>query len=472
MIVVVIALYMVSVAGLALYGLLGFVTLALFLRYRHGQQPRVPVAPAEWPVVTVQLPLYNERGVVTRLLEATAALDYPRDCLQIQILDDSTDDTTALAAAWVATRQAEGYDAILLHRAERQGYKAGALGNGLDTARGEFIAIFDADFAPQPSFLRQTLPYLLDDPHLGAVQTRWGHLNATESALTGAQAIALDKHFAVEQLVRHRAEYFPKFNGSAGVWRKTCIQAVGGWSAETLCEDLCLSTRAVLAGWRFHFADDIVAPAELPRTIRAYKSQQARWATGASQCLARYAAPIWRASDHSPLARLYALLSMSAYCTHLLLLLLLLVQLPLILSGVRFPAWMVLFSALGLGQPILFILAQQFLYPDWLRRLRYLPALLLLAIGTAPGNAWAVLRGLSGRRFVFVRTPKGAQPGYRLKAGNGVWAEAVLAVYSAVLLVLATWTGNTGAASLPLISLLGFGYVAWLTGRESWLAAS
>ena len=467
MIAVLVALYLAGVAGLALYGLLGFVTLGLFLRYRRERPPCPSVTPEEWPVVTVQLPIFNERGVVTRLLEATAALDYPRERLQIQVLDDSTDDTTALAAAWVAARQAEGYNAILAHRDARQGYKAGALAAGLATARGEFVAIFDADFVPQPSFLRQTVPYLLADPELGAVQARWGHLNAADSALTGAQAIALDKHFAVEQLVRHRAGCFPKFNGSAGIWRRACIEAIGGWSDATLCEDLCLSTRAVLAGWRFHFADDVVAPAELPATMRAYKSQQARWATGASQCLTRYAAPIWRAPGHSLLARLYALLSMSAYCTHLLLLILLLVQLPLILSGLRFPAWMVVFSILGLGQPALFILAQQVLYPDWPRRLRYLPALLLLAIGTAPSNAWAVLRGLSGRRFAFVRTPKGAQPVYRLKAGGAIWAETSLALYSAAVLALAAWTGNAGAASLPLLALLGCGYVAWRTGREA-----
>ena len=303
---------MIGVAGLGLYGLLGFVTLGLFLRHRHAQS-QLPVTPDEWPMVTIQLPIFNERGVITRLLDATAALDYPRDRLQIQILDDSTDDTTALAAAWLAARQGDGGDVVLLHRAERRGYKAGALAAALATASGEFIAIFDADFVPPPAFLRQTLPYLLDDPQLGAVQARWGHLNAAESPLTGAQAIALDKHFAVEQLVRHRAACFPKFNGSAGVWRKTCIEGAGGWSSETLCEDLCLSTRAVLAGWRFHFAEDIVAPAELPSTMRAYKSQQARWATGATQCLTRYAAPIWQASGHAWLARLYALLSMSAY---------------------------------------------------------------------------------------------------------------------------------------------------------------
>ncbi len=466
MIVIFAALHVAAVVGLALYGWLGFVTLWLYLRHRRGPIA-CPPTPDDWPRVTVQLPVYNEREVVTRLLDAAAALDYPRDRLQIQLLDDSTDDTTALAEAWVAQQRASGLDVGVLHRANRQGFKAGALAAGLAQAKGEFIAIFDADFVPAPSFLRQTVPHLLADPCLGAVQARWGHLNAADSTLTGAQAIALDKHFAVEQLVRHRAGCFPKFNGSAGVWRQACIADAGGWQADTLCEDLCLSTRAVLAGWRFYFADDVVAPAELPATILAYKNQQARWAMGATQCLTKYAAPIWRAADHSLLARLYALLSMSAYSTHLLVLLLLLVQLPLLLSHYRFPPWMLAFSFVGLGQPILFVLAQQVLHRDWPRRVRHLPALLLLAIGTAPSNAWAVWRALSGQGDTFRRTPKGTRHSYRLSAGRMMWIEVALAVYSAVVLLLALATGNTGATFLPLLGLLGFGYVAAQAWRES-----
>lgn len=459
------ALHVAAVVGLALYGWLGFVTLWLYLRHRRATSA-CPPAPGDWPRVTVQLPVYNEREVVIRLLDAAAALDYPRDRLLIQLLDDSTDDTTSLAAEWVANQRAAGLDVTLLHRATRQGFKAGALAAGLEQSGSEFVAIFDADFVPDPSFLRRTIPFLLDDPRLGAVQARWGHLNAADSPLTGAQAIALDKHFAVEQLVRHRAGCFPKFNGSAGVWRRTCIEDAGGWQADTLCEDLCLSTRAVLAGWRFHFADDVVAPAELPTTILAYKNQQARWAMGATQCLTKYAAPIWRAADHSLLARLYALLSMSAYSTHLLVLILLLVQLPLLLNHYRFPPWMLAFSFVGLGQPILFLMAQQVLHRDWPRRVRHLPALLLLAVGTAPSNAWAVLRALSGQGDAFRRTPKGARHSYRLSAGRMVWIEVALAVYSAAVLLLALTTGNTGAVFLPLLGLLGFGYVAAQAWRE------
>ena len=466
MIVFLVGLHVAGVAGLALYGLLGFLTLQLFLRYRHTQADPPPI-PHEWPFVTVQLPVYNEREVVERLINAAAALDYPPDRLQIQLLDDSTDDTTARAAACVALHRARGLDITLHHRPGRQGFKAGALAAALADARGEFIAIFDADFVPEPSFLRLTIPYLAADSGLGAVQARWGHLNAADSPLTGAQAIALDKHFAVEQVVRHRADCFPKFNGSAGVWRRACIDDAGGWQADTLCEDLCLSTRAVLRGWRFHFADDVVAPAELPATVLAYKNQQARWATGARQCRPKYAAPIGRAPNRSLLARLYALLSMSAYSAHLLLLLVLLVQLPLLLSGYRLPSWLILFSVLGLGQPVLFLLAQQVLYRDWPRRARHMPALLLLAVGTAPSNTWAVLRGLFGRTFTFTRTPKGAHRSYQLRTGGMVWVEAAFAIYSSVVLLLALLTHNAGAVFLPLLGVLGFGYVALRAWHES-----
>ena len=466
MIPILVALHVAGVAGLALYGLLGFVTLHLFLRHRHPLAAP-PAAPTDWPAVTVQLPVYNEREVVERLIDAAAALDYPPDRLQIQLLDDSTDDTTARAVACIARHSARGLDIALYHRPDRQGFKAGALAAALAEARGEFIAIFDADFVPDPSFLQLTIPYLAADSGLGAVQARWGHLNAADSPLTGAQAIALDKHFAIEQVVRHRAGCFPKFNGSAGVWRRACIDDAGGWQADTLCEDLCLSTRAVLGGWRFHFADDIVAPAELPATVLAYKNQQARWATGATQCLTKYGASIWRAPDHSLLARLYALLSMSAYSTHLLLLLVLLVQLPLLLSGYQLPPWLLVFSILGLGQPLLFLLAQQVLYRDWPRRIRHMPALLLLAVGTAPSNTWAVLRGFFGRTFTFARTPKGAHRSYRLRAGGMVWVELTFGVYSLAVLVLALLTSNPGAILLPLLGVLGFGYVALRAWRES-----
>ncbi len=463
---VLVALHLASLIGLAIYGLLGFLTLALYWRHRREADP-CPPFPDDWPIVTVQLPVYNEREVIGRLIDAAAALDYPRERLEIQILDDSTDDTTAAAAARVALLQARGVRITHLQRCNRREFKAGALQDALPAARGEFIAIFDADFVPPPDFLRRTVTYLVADDGLGVVQARWGHLNDNASRLTQAQAMALDKHFAVEQLVRQRAYLFPKFNGAAGVWRRRCIEAVGGWQGDTVCEDLCLSTRAVLAGWRFHFAVEVVAPAELPESILAYKTQQARWAMGATQCLTKYGRRIALAAEQTLLARVYALLSLGAYATQGLLLLLLLVQLPLVLTGYRLPGWVLLFGPIGLGQPLLFILAQRALHRDWASRLRYLPALLLIAIGTAPSNTRAVLHALFGRRFTFARTPKGASGSYRSAAGRMLWVEVALMVYSAVTLAVAIRAGITGPILLLTTTLIGFGYVAWLGIQES-----
>ena len=398
-------LYLLAVAGLSLYGLLGLLTLWLYWRHRHESFPCPVASVAELPLVTVQLPIFNERYVVERLIKAAVALKYPADRLQIQVLDDSTDDTSPKAAELVRRYNRKGVNISWLHRGHRQGYKAGALAHGLTQASGEFIAIFDADFQPTPDFLHKTIPHFLDQPDLDMIQTRWGHLNQNVSALTAAQAIALDKHFAMEQTVRHRANLFPKFNGSGGVWRRSSIEAAGGWQADTVCEDLCLSTRAVLRGGRFRFLNDVVAPAELPTSIAAYKSQQARWAKGSIQCLRKYGRSILAASQHSLKGRLYAIFSMSSYVTHLFLIAMLLLLVPLIYDDYSFPTNMLIFSLAGIGQPLLFILGQQTLHPDWRRRLRHFPFLLLVAMGAAPATA-----GLLRRLFSAVIIPSFARP--------------------------------------------------------------
>lgn len=461
--------YTLALAILAVYGLLGLLTLVLYLRHRAESYPAPAWEAAQLPAVTVQLPIYNERYVVARLIAAAAALDYPRDRLEIQVIDDSDDDTAVIAAAEVARYAAQGHDIKHVRRANRDGYKAGALAAAAEGASGEFLAIFDADFQPQPDFLLQTVPHFLEDPGLGMIQARWGHLNAGDSALTAAQSIALDKHFVMEQTVRHRANLFPKFNGAGGIWRRACMVDAGGWQADTVCEDLCLSTRAVLRGWRFRFLTDVVAPAELPTSISAYKSQQARWAKGSTQCLIKYSTAIATDRKQSLLGRAYALLTMSAYATQWLLLLLLLLQVPLLLADVRLSPLLVVFTAVGLGQPLLFALAQQATYPDWRRRLRHLPTLLLVAIGTAPSGSRAVLQAFSRRAQPFVRTPKGGA-GYRLPRDPMLGLEIALALYAAAGLALAAGTGNPGPVVLLLSCLLGFGYVAALGIRE-WRAA-
>lgn len=452
--------YSLSVLGLAVYGALGFLTLALYLRHRREIVALPEVDDRSLPPVTVQLPVYNESIVVERLILAATRLDYPADRLQIQVLDDSTDDTTDVAERLVAALRADGINISLVHRPDRSGFKAGALAGGLEQASGEYIAIFDADFAPEPDFLRRTIPSFLANESLGVVQTRWGHANGKASALTAMQAIALDKHFVMEQFVRHRARFYPKFNGSAGIWRRRCLEDAGGWQADTVCEDLCLSTRAVLRGWEFLFLPNVVAPAELPDGILAYKNQQARWAEGSTQCLRKYGVQIATDSQQTITARLYALLSMSAYATHALFLLLLLVQIPLLRSNFEYPSWFVLVSLAGLGQPILFIAAQRALYRDWITRLRHLPTLLLVAIGMAPSNTRAILRGMFGRHHTFTRTPKGGDRRYALPLDGLFPIELALALYSAIGLGLALMSGNYSPTLLLASSTLGFGYVA------------
>lgn len=461
------SLYTLSVFGLAIYGALGFLTLALFLRHRRENPVVAAPAEADWPQVTVQLPVYNESVVVERLIRAASRLDYPADRLEIQVLDDSTDETTAVAAAIVAELRATGHNITLIHRTHRDGFKAGALAGGLAVARGEYLAIFDADFEPEPDFLRRTIPFFLAQDSLGMVQTRWGHANGEASTLTGMQAIALDKHFVMEQLVRHRANFYPKFNGSAGVWRRTCMDDAGGWQADTVCEDLCLSTRAVLRGWQFRFLPDVVAPAELPAGILAYKNQQARWAEGSSQCLRKYGRQIATDRQQTPLARLYALLSMSAYATHAMFLMLLLIQIPLLRANFEYPPWFIIATLAGLGQPILFITAQQVLYRNWPTRLRHLPTLLFVAIGMAPSNTRAVLRGAFGRHHTFIRTPKGGGTRYRLPLDGLFAVEVALALYAAAGLALALRAGNFGPAPLLASCVFGFGLVAVLSWRDA-----
>ncbi len=510
-----ITIYWLTLILLSVYGFLGLLTLAFYWRHRHVTHPLPVVETADLPPVTIQLPIFNERYVIDRLLHAATSLDYPRDRLQIQVIDDSTDDTTQRAAELVDQYRAQGFDIELRHRTNRQGYKAGALADAMLYATGEFLALFDADFCPDPSFLQRTVPHFLRDGQLGMVQTRWGHYNHDQSWLTAAQAIALDKHFAMEQTVRHRGHLFPKFNGAGGVWRRRCLEDAGGWQDDTVCEDLCLSTRAILRGWQFRFLNDVVTPAELPSTITAYKSQQARWSKGSLQCLFKYGRAILTAKEQSWVARLYAVLAMSGYLAQFLALILLLLQIPLILNGYTFSRYMLIFSVAAVAQPLLFVMSQYVLYPNWRRRLHYLPALLIVALGTGPNNTRSILQIFWQRHHVFVRTPKGMGVNGRFAQVNGRFAQAnahlntagvngpsinghsanghyangqtpqqahrfhyrytfdwiiaveiLLALYAAVGIGLALWQQTYGPIFFLASCLIGFGYVAYLGLRE------
>ena len=271
-----ILLYLLVLGGLSLYGLHRYWILYLYWRhYKKAPPLREPPPPPVWPRVTVQLPLYNEYYVVERLIDAVCRLDYPRDRLEIQVLDDSADESRALASRKVAEKRAAGFDIHDIHRHDRRGFKAGALADGLQTARGELIAIFDADFLPPADFLKRTVPYFADE-RIGMVQARWGHINADYSLLTRIQSVYLDGHFILEHTARNRSGAFFNFNGTAGVWRRETIDDAGGWSDDTLTEDLDISYRAQLMGWRFVFLPDLVCPAELPVDVGAFRSQQHR----------------------------------------------------------------------------------------------------------------------------------------------------------------------------------------------------
>lgn len=400
-------LYTGALLGLALYATHVVLLIVLYLGHRRDKVPPAPVVvDAALPYVTVQIPLRNERHVVRRVMAAVAAQDWPRDRLEIQVLDDSDDDTTELALAEAARLRAQGLTVEVLHRARPEGYKAGALAAGMARARGEFVAIFDADFEPPHDFLRRTVPYFLSDPTLGMVQARWTHLNADYSLMTRVQALALDAHFSVEHLARNRAGLVMNFNGAAGVWRRAAIADAGGWQSDTVTEDLDLSYRAQLAGWRALYLPDVSAPAELPPLISAFKAQQARWAKGASQCLRKLAGPICRSRHLSLAAKLLALLHLSGYWNQPLLLLMILLTLPMVLTDPSFSDFTLWLGGLASVPPLLYVLGQMHLHRDWLRRSLVYPALMLVWVGLSWSLTLAVFDGLLRWGGPFVRTPK------------------------------------------------------------------
>jgi len=454
---------------LAIYGLNSFILSFLYLRHRRAVTPTPPLDRAALPAVTVQVPVYNELHVIERVIDSVAALDYPRDRLQIQILDDSTDETTRLARARAALHREQGVDIAVLRRPEQGGFKAGALAWGLSRAQGECVAIFDADFCPRPDFLLQTMPHLLARPQLGMVQTRWSYLNGDYSPLTRAQTLALDGHFVVEQSGRNRAGLLMSFNGAGGVWRRSCIEEAGGWTADTLCEDMDLSYRAQLAGWECLYLPQVSAPAEVPPQIAAFKRQQSRWAQGSVQTLRKLAGPILRSRRLGWGQKTMALLHLSSYLAHALMVLLLLASLPLLLAP---DSAQFLLSGLGLmclGPPLVYAISQKELYPDWRRRLRAFPLLVLIGIGIAWANTRAVWRGLTRWGGTFARTPKFRLEGkagrwtdsdYRLQADGDTAGEIALMIYALVAALAAYATGNRGMIPFLLLYAAAFGAVA------------
>jgi len=401
--------YFFILAILAVYGWHRYYLVYLYMKHKDRKVAQ-PVLPAVWPAVTVQLPLYNEMYVVDRLLQAVTRIDYPRGLLEIQVLDDSTDETQEIARLAVQRYAAQGFDIKYLHRDDRTGYKAGALDAGLRVARGSFVAIFDADFVPTADFLRKTVPYFAD-PKVAMVQARWTHLNQDYSLLTKVQSILLDAHFVLEHGARNRAGRFFNFNGTAGVWRPEAIASGGGWQHDTLTEDLDLSYRTQLKGWQFVFLPDVEAPAEVPVEMNAFKSQQHRWAKGSIQTCLKLLPRILQAD--LPLGvKTEAFFHLTANFNYLLM---------TVLSVLMFPSMVIrynmgwyemllidvpLFLAATASVANFYIVSQRELYPDWKTRLKYLPFLMSIGIGLAINNSRAVLEAVFDKQSEFARTPK------------------------------------------------------------------
>lgn len=469
-------IYVLCALLLFVYAGASLALLALYFFHRHDRVTTPTVD--QWPTVVVQLPVYNERYVVKRLLQAVATLHYPQHLLTIQVLDDSTDDTSAIIAEKVADLQKQGIHIQHIRRESRKGYKAGALAYGLSLVDCEFAVIFDADFTPQPDFLQRTIPHLVANPHLGMVQTRWGHLNPFDNALTMGQSLALDGHFVVEQTARSRSGLLMNFNGSGGVWRVETIQQAGGWRHATLTEDLDLSYRAQLAGWQFLYLPDVTVEGELPPQMTAYKQQQARWAQGSTETLVEVFRPLWQA--RLPLAqRVMATIHLCQYLPHPLMVSLLLLTPPLLLERQLQSLPLGPLGIIGLGTPLIYVVSQYALYQDWWRRLLAFPILLALGTGIAWNNTLAVISGLlpHNQPAEFHRTPKFSTSSpdrlYALHGRHSLNMELLLAIYAFWGVSLAMERRPT---LVPFLGLYGFAfslvslwsiYDYWLQRRHS-----
>jgi cellulose synthase/poly-beta-1,6-N-acetylglucosamine synthase-like glycosyltransferase len=478
---VILLVYYLTLGALALFG--GVHRALLLALHRRHRRPLVaPTPPQLWPRVTVQLPLYNELYVAPRLIDAACHLDYPRDLLEIQVLDDS-DDTTARVTRGLCERfRRRGLDVVYRHRAARSGYKAGALAAGLDDAKGELIAVFDADFVPPPRFLRDAVPWFAEE-RVAMVQARWEHLNRRRSLLTRVQAVLLDGHFLIEHPARCRSGRLWNFNGSAGVWRRRAIVDSGGWQHDTLTEDLDLSYRAQLRGWSFVYLPDLAVPAELPESISAFKSQQHRWTKGSIQTARKLLGQVL-ASPEPWWRKLEAFVHLTANCCYPLTVLLALLVFPAMLARRHAEPWRLLsldlpLSVLAAASIASYYLTSQRLAPRGERSaLRLLPSLFALGIGLSVSNAGAVLSGLVSRGGAFVRTPK-----LRTKDGEQWWGrpaaaaytaapsptralEAAFALYFLVATVAAAELGMWLALPFLALFLHGFGWVSILSWRE------
>ncbi len=472
---------------LAAYGMHRYKLLYDYFAHRHNV-PSAPPSVTDWPKVTIQLPIFNERYVIERLVDAVAQFDYPRELLDIQVLDDSTDETREVARTCVERHAAQGLPITYIPRTNREGFKAGALENGLRTAHGEFVAIFDADFIPQSDFLRRTIPHFLNPDggeKIGMVQTRWTYLNSDYSLLTRVETILLDGHFVIEHGGRSRRGTFFNFNGTAGVWRRAAIDSAGGWEHDTLTEDTDLSYRAQLKGWKFVYLPEIECASELPVDMNGFKSQQARWAKGLMQTAKKILPKVFR-SDVPWHVKSEAFFHLTANISYPLMVLLSTLLLPAMI--VRFyQGWfqmlvidLPLFLASTCSISSFYIAAQKELRPKtWLSTFLYMPFVMATGIGLSVRNAQGVLEAIFGKKSAFARTPKFKIEGklgtfaakkYKNKSGWMPYVELGLGLYFALAVIYAISNENYATAPFLLLFVWGYLYTGFMSLSQSWFA--
>jgi cellulose synthase/poly-beta-1,6-N-acetylglucosamine synthase-like glycosyltransferase len=471
--------YFAVMIVLSIYGIHRYTLCYIYYKYRRNYNPNPVAYFEELPRVTVQLPIFNEQFVIDRLIEAVCAMEYPHEKLEIQVLDDSTDETTAVASDIVDRYAAMGHPIVYIHRTNRHGFKAGALDAGLKVAKGEYVAIFDADFVPPPDWLMKVIHHFAE-PEIGMVQTRWTHLNRDYSMLTRIEAILLDGHFVLEHGARARSGDFFNFNGTAGMWRRQAISDGGGWQHDTLTEDTDLSYRSQMAGWKFKYLPEVECPSELPIEMTAFKTQQARWAKGLIQTSIKVL-PMMFKSNVPKRIKVEAVYHLTANMSYPLMVIMTALLMPAMI--VRFyQGWFQmllidfpLFTASSFSIAVFYVASQRVLYPKtWMKTFLYLPFLMALGIGLTVTNTKAVMEALLGIKSAFVRTPKYrvAQKGeksqaakYRKRLVLAPWIELLIGCYFFIA-ILYTFS-NHNYFTAPFLILFVIGY--WYTGLMSLL---
>ncbi|MBC8173633.1 MAG: glycosyltransferase [Chitinophagales bacterium] len=488
--IAVIVIYTFAITFLFFYCLMQLSLALHYIKFKKSleenpEEIKFHIPENEYPFVTIQLPIYNELYVVERLIDAVAEFDYPKDKLEIQVLDDSTDETVDLISNKVKEWKEKGMQIFHIRRANRIGFKAGALQEGSQIAKGEFIAIFDADFAPYPDFLLKTIPYFLLDEHVGVVQTKWEHLNKNYSILTKMQAFALDMHFTIEQTGRNAAGYFINFNGTAGVWRKATIDDAGGWMSDTLTEDLDLSYRAQLKGWKFKYVEGISSPSELPTDMNAVKSQQFRWNKGGAETARKMGRSVLR-SELPLRVKLHAIAHLFNTTNYIFIFITAILSVPLLfIKNVEIEfnyfkyASVFLIGSIAIAYSY-YISTQQSEKTSrrtWRVFLARFPVFLAITMGLSLHNAWAVFKGWRGQRTAFVRTPK-----FNVISSKDIWKnkkyisrkigvitylEGLFMLYFLSGMIMGVYYGDYGLFPFHLIAATGFGIIFYFSLKHS-----